>query len=371
MEDHQNQGLPGAPEVGVLDGHEYVDLGLSVLWATCNVGASTPDDFGLFFAWGETEPKDTFTEENYKGRGKTWLEPADDPAHVHWGGRWRMPTQPELRELIDKCDWQVYWRSHERPYCRVTSKLNGNSIILPRAGYRDGKGLHEGNETGHIWLNLGLDAHAHRAPCLRVDYCHMWEYDVIECDYHFRYVGIPVRPVAKALNPGRSMKDIILLETMPELIRTALDKQGKTADDLLGYRMAFQRKAGSETVLEDEIRLVDGSESTRHAQGVFEHAFIQLCLPMVRYKYRTVELSCCETKVYVDGVDRTRYWTSVRVEVPGGEKDAYTCLEWLREWVDAHRKPDRILEADIVADDLRKEGNLRTIPTPDVRPGDE
>lgn len=356
MKENKNPGLPGAPEGGVINGHEYVDLGLSVLWATCNVGASSLDDYGHYFAWGETEPKDAYTEENYQGQGKTWLEPADDPARVHWGDLWRMPTQSELHELIYGCDWHVYWRSGERPYCRVTSKTNGNSIILPRAGYWDGKGRHEGDTKGHLWLNTNLNGGAYNAPCLSVDYCHMWEDDVIEYGYLPRYVGVPVRAVAKKMDIQQNLEDIIRIRHMPKLIYLALNKWDKKPNDLLGYRLVFQRKAGWKTVLDEEIRLVDGSEFTQSARGRFEHAFIQLCVPLVDFQYRTVGLSSQGTKVYVDVFDRTRYWMDIMVDVPGGEKEARRCLEWLREWVDSHRKPSRILEAEIVADDLRKEG---------------
>ena len=362
MEENKNQGLPGAPAPGVIDGHEYVDLGLSVLWATCNIGASSPDDYGRYFAWGETEPKDEYTKENYLGQGKTRLGPDDDPAQVHWGDRWRMPTRSELDELIHQCDWDVHWRSGEKPYCQVTSKRNGNSLILPRGGYRDVKGLHEGDVKGHFWLNSSLDEGACNAPCLSVDYCHSWECDMIEHGHLSRYLGVPVRPVAKKADIHPDPEDIIRIQNMPKLIRVALDKFEQKPEELLGYRMVFQRKGiwDAKSSLEDEIRLVDGSEFTRPAKGRFEHAFFQLCLPMVHYNYRTVQLSSCESRSYVDGIERTRYWTDRLVDVPGGEEEARRCLEWLREWVGSHRKPDRILEAETVADDLRRKG--RRVP---------
>ena len=109
-------------------------------------------------------------------------------------------------------------------------------------------------------------------------------------------------------------------------------------------------------MLEEEIRLVDGSVFTRPAEGEFEHAFLQLCLPLVHYKYRTVELSAHESQVSVDGIDRERYWICELYDVVGGEEEALRCLEWLREWIGRHLDAARILDPEVVAADLRKEG---------------
>ena len=109
------------------DEHEWVDLGLpsGTLWATCNVGADNPEDYGDYFAWGETEPKVIYNWSTYKwcngsvntmtkyctdsGYGtvdnKTELDPADDAATVNWGTSWRMPTLEQLDELLTKCTW--------------------------------------------------------------------------------------------------------------------------------------------------------------------------------------------------------------------------------------------------------------------------
>ncbi|MBQ7820306.1 MAG: hypothetical protein IJ341_11490, partial [Bacteroidales bacterium] len=137
------------------NGHAYVDLGLSVKWATCNVGATTPEEYGDYFAWGETETKDTYDWSTYKycngtedsmtkyctnsNNGtvdnKTTLELTDDAAHVNWGGSWRMPTKAEQEELMDtnNCTWEWIARNGVNGY-KVTSKKNGNFIFLPAAG---------------------------------------------------------------------------------------------------------------------------------------------------------------------------------------------------------------------------------------------
>ena len=136
---------------GSENGHEYVDLGLSVKWATCNVGATTPEGYGDYFAWGETEPKTTYSWSTYKWcngtertitkyctdsdygtvDNKSTLELTDDAAHVNWGGKWRMPTDDELCELISSsnCTWTWTTQNGVNGY-KVTSKKNGNSIFL-------------------------------------------------------------------------------------------------------------------------------------------------------------------------------------------------------------------------------------------------
>ncbi len=118
--------------------HEWVDLGLSVKWATCNVGASSPEDYGDYFAWGETKPKDEYTIENCqtweKNIGDIAGNPKYDAARANWGGSWRMPTQVEVQELIDNCTWEWTSEGGHNGY-KVTSNINGNSIFLPAAGW--------------------------------------------------------------------------------------------------------------------------------------------------------------------------------------------------------------------------------------------
>ena len=142
---------------GTHAGHEWVDLGLSVKWATCNVGASNPEGYGDYFAWGETSPKSNYTwatlkyhieggEENAKfskyvasnkyGQvdNKTRLDLSDDAARVNWGGSWRMPTIAEFQELIDNCTLTSTTMNGKEGY-KLVSKRNGNSMFLPAAGW--------------------------------------------------------------------------------------------------------------------------------------------------------------------------------------------------------------------------------------------
>ena len=138
---------------GVHNGHEWVDMGLSVLWATSNVGASSPSDYGNYYAWGETTTKSSYTEDNsrtYKVRmGDISGNPSYDAATANWGDGWRMPTKEEFEELQNRCDWQ--WMSQGGHYgCKVTGP-NGNSIFLPAAGWRLGALLHHAGSLGYYW----------------------------------------------------------------------------------------------------------------------------------------------------------------------------------------------------------------------------
>lgn len=150
--------------------HEYVDLGLSVKWAKCNVGANRPEETGGLYAWGETEPKTDYSFSTYKfcidgnrykfskyndTDGKTILDPEDDVAHVNWGGDWRMPTWEEMQELMNQCTWTYTTQNGVEGY-RVTSKVPGfedRSMFMPFNVYLDKSTLHEGEYPawGQYW----------------------------------------------------------------------------------------------------------------------------------------------------------------------------------------------------------------------------
>lgn len=147
------------------NGHDYVDMGVSVMWSPVNMGATVIGEFGEYFAWGEEKTKDYFSFENYKhsngGQNNytkyginpsegvvdnlTTLEPEDDAAHVQWGGTWRMPTQQEWIELRENCTWE-YTRENGRRGWTATAP-NGNKIFFPFAG-----GQHwDENDTKNIY----------------------------------------------------------------------------------------------------------------------------------------------------------------------------------------------------------------------------
>ena len=165
------------------NGHEYVDLGLSVKWATINVGAAKVSDHGGYFAWGETGNKDDYSwstyihgasaddlsKYSYTDHGLA-LQETDDAAHVNWGGAWRMPTEAEWEELCDRCNCAWEWTSIEgTPGYRVTSKKAGyadKSIFLPAAGYYRGCSIEGAESSGYYWSSTRNRPFADRAICL-------------------------------------------------------------------------------------------------------------------------------------------------------------------------------------------------------------
>ncbi len=139
---------------GYINGYKYVDLGLpsGLKWAACNVGASSPEEYGDYFAWGETTPKSTYTESNSatynKEVGEISGNPEYDAASANWGGTWRIPSQIEMQELIDNCTWT--WTTKNGIQGSLVSGPNGNSIFLPAAGYH-GSSLNFRGSDGCYW----------------------------------------------------------------------------------------------------------------------------------------------------------------------------------------------------------------------------
>lgn len=201
------------------EGHEWVDLGLSVRWATCNVGATSPEDFGDYFAWGETSTKSEYTwstlrycsdemgsqftkyvpsdESDYwSGSGspdnKTRLVPGDDVAQAKWGGTWHMPTRKDWEELLDEdnCSW-TWTQLNGVNGMRVKSRSNGNSIFLPAAGYRYAYFLRVIGQGGCYWSSSLYTPLPDNA----------WYISISEDDYYVgmegRCFGQSVRPVAE------------------------------------------------------------------------------------------------------------------------------------------------------------------------------
>lgn len=137
--------------------YEAIDLGLSVRWAPFNIGATQPEQYGDFFAWGETVPKDDYSEATYTSYNNGQYEIIGtnicgtqyDAARQRWGGQWRLPTRSEIADLTSKCIWTQETLNGIAGY-RVTG-TNGNSIFLPAAGYQDGTERKEEGAGGFYW----------------------------------------------------------------------------------------------------------------------------------------------------------------------------------------------------------------------------
>ena len=200
---------PNTGATGSENGYEYVDLGLSVKWATCNVGATKPEEYGDYFAWGETQPKRNYDWSTYKWcngssdtqtkyctnssygtvDNKNILEAADDAARANWGGSWRMPTKAEQDELRNNCTWTWTTQNGVNGY-KVTG-TNGNSIFLPAAGDRYDRSLGDAGYLGYYWsssLNTGSPRSAWSVDFYS-GYVGRYSYE--------RYYGFSVRPVCQ------------------------------------------------------------------------------------------------------------------------------------------------------------------------------
>ena len=202
------------PTSGTLNGHDWVDLGLpsGLKWATCNVGATKPEDYGSYFAWGETTSKSEYTWVNYKFRvtgdfekvvtfskyntksnqgtvdNKKTLDISDDAARANWGVTWRMPTDREMSELRENCKWE--WTTlGGKKGCKVTGK-NGNSIFLPAAGRR-GTNLFRAGLSGDYWSSSLVEGLPHCARSVS------HESGAVDRDFEQRCYGLPVRPVSE------------------------------------------------------------------------------------------------------------------------------------------------------------------------------
>lgn len=183
-----------------------IDLGLSVKWACHNVGASSPEGYGGYYAWGETEEKSNYTYKTYKywsdrdgdgyddygeyqNIGSNISGTQYDVARVKWGGSWRMPTKDEIKELVNNCTWK--WTTQNGINGQLVTGPNGNSIFLPAAGYRYGTDLDAAGSGGYYWSASPYSS-SDNAYYLYFDSdYYYWYY------YYNRYLGHSVRPVSE------------------------------------------------------------------------------------------------------------------------------------------------------------------------------
>lgn len=215
----ETQEEQGVTVSGMVGSHSYVDLGLpdGTLWANYNVGATKVAEYGDYFAWGETEPKEVYNKETYKwGKfdsgdfkltkyntdsydgdkdDKTILDAEDDAATVNWGLGWKIPSPKEVKTLIDGCNWESTEDFNGTGIAgRIgTSKKNGNKIFLPYGGYRSDSSLFSASYIKKYWTSSVY----HEKDYYDENYEHYYNYDAFDWGLYscLRYFGYNVRAI--------------------------------------------------------------------------------------------------------------------------------------------------------------------------------
>ena len=184
---------------GAINGHDYVDLGLpsGLKWATCNVGADSPEKYGDYYAWGEVNTKSEYTSNNSKTEDKRISDISGnstyDVARKKWGSSWRMPTEDEIRELWSKCKW--LWTTKEGKNGFKVFGPNGNTLFLPATGICIDSEVSLAGIEGQYWSSTPVENYHGYEDC-HAYYWHFYNFSFeIECDS--RYYGHSVRPVSK------------------------------------------------------------------------------------------------------------------------------------------------------------------------------
>ncbi len=174
---------------------QAVDLGLpsGIKWASCNIGAEKPEDYGYYYAWGEVVPKESYNEAYYKYT-------ADDAAAVNWGGNWRMPTKAEYDELLNNCTYTLTMQNGIYG-CRLTSRTNSNSIFLPAAGGGNSAGTNAGI-YGEYWSSTPKSPQAYRFV--------FSSYGRVYTGSASRNRGLSVRPVCSSFSAVQTTSCVFL-----------------------------------------------------------------------------------------------------------------------------------------------------------------
>lgn len=187
--DNANTPDPGK---GTINGYDWVDLGLSVMWATHNVGASTPEGYGEYYAWGEITTKAFYDNDScltYDYYEQSINSCEYDVAYVRWGYPWRMPNKDHIMELVEECTWT--WITLNNVSGCIVTGPSGNSIFLPAGGFYENENLKGLGEWGSYWSSTNFFR----------DYSARAAYELeFEKDSHDRFLigrclGLLVRPV--------------------------------------------------------------------------------------------------------------------------------------------------------------------------------
>ena len=298
------------------NGYAYIDMGLSVMWATCNVGASVPEQYGLHYSWGETYPKDSYDwsfytyGSNYDALTKycnndyygyngfvdniMQLEAQDDAATQVMGENWRTPTYDEMRELIDQCSW--YWTDRNGVYgYEVTSPHTGNSIFLPAAGYYNGTSFNQSQSVGNYWTSSVYESNPANAHMLKFGH-----YEVTT-DRFYRYYGESVR----AVYVGEGPKE----DGNPKDIRGTYTAQGQVH--------ATDGTATATWIVEVTQDATDANCYYFKNLGAFDHILGAGDIALVAYYDAAGNYYRIPTKQYIGSTSKYAVFVEVMNEVDG------------------------------------------------------
>ena len=293
---------------GTHQGYEYVDLGLSVKWATCNVGAYSPEQYGDYYAWGETDTKEYYGSDNciskyydiddIKGTNK-------DVAHVKWGGDWRMPTRSEFNELLNKCDWKLTTYKGVQGY--MITGPNGNSIFLPCAGIYYWDTPIDVGESGRYWCSTYED-------CLHITSTQR------TTDSAWCWYGMSVRPVTHASNKWQQIEDYVSVDAVYEYyawhitIDTVLQQLYPNAE--LEYGIRYYYDDGYEYTA-----LFDGKSGLGVAYMEFSDSSIELLYSI------SLKNGCATEMVYWESYISLENKINSGKELSRDEKDLYNTVK--------------------------------------------
>lgn len=282
------------------NGHEYVDLGLpsGARWATCNVGASAPEEFGEYYAWGEIEGKQSYSWETYKWcdgttpkvtnmsltkycdrggygtmDGKISLELEDDVAHVKWGGSWHIPTETEILELINNCESE--WTTINDVSGMSFKGVNGNSIFIPAAGSKKNESFSSGE--GEYWSTT-LGNHSTTIPYFNFykKTIELYEGELYNTQ---RYRGLTIRPVLSEYTPAVNKIDAPSSYRNHDLVDLGLPSGtlwatcniGASSPEDFGCYYAWGETEGTcegkTSYLDDTYKFFNGSAMSKYHEG--------------------------------------------------------------------------------------------------------